>query len=408
MRKLLFSILLLNLHVYCLTPIFAQNATDTASQKLLNSAQTSRFKLPTATKAIAVATDHLLKEFDRWLEHPKRYKIIALKECKGFPEGKLYPFTIPALAYTNLALSGKIKQEHAARQIRKLLDAVIPIVAEFIHAPGGDIMQMKSYSRHGTFLSTLNLALANYALVSKDGRYKKLHNHIPQLLLNALKSKKGAYIDSYPTYTWYFDTIMALLSLSLWEHETKQSVTSALLNAHLAWRNKNIVFKTTGLPRAFPESNSRGCDISMQICLFANLRPAEAQKLYDNYVKAHWIELPYAAGFSEWPKGAKTPSGGDIDSGPIFFGIGSTASGVGIGAAIAVNDQVRLKRLAQQLYIVSPLIHTIIASGKNSPLLAWFGRNIPLNKEYLTGFLYGDAVLFYAVTWTKYPNEKTK
>ena len=34
-------------------------------------------------------------------------------------------------------------------------------------------MRMKSYNKHATFLSTLNLALANYVLVSKDGRYKK-------------------------------------------------------------------------------------------------------------------------------------------------------------------------------------------------------------------------------------------
>jgi hypothetical protein len=388
-------------------PVSGQNKTEAAGLKLLSIAQENTFEQPTSNQAIAVATAHILNEFDRWLEQPEVYKKRALKECRDFPEGRLYPFTIPALAYTNLALSGKIKQEHAARQIRKLLDAVIPVVAEFVHAPDGDIMRMKSYSKHATFLSTLNLALANYVLVSKDGRYKKLHDHISQLLLSALRDKKGAYIDSYPTYTWYFDTIMAILSLKLWEQATNQSFTPALLDAHLEWRNKHIILKTTGLPRAFPKSNSRGCDISMLVCLFANLKPTVAQQLYKDYVKAHWVKLPFAAGFSEWPKGAKAPTGGDIDSGPIFFGIGSTASGVGIGAAKAVNDQIRLKQLVQQLHMVSPLIRTMIASGENSPLLTltWFGENIQLNKEYLTGFLYGDAVLFYALTWTQYPNK---
>jgi hypothetical protein len=32
-----------------------------------------------------------------------------------------------------------------------------------------------------------------------------------------------------------------------------------------------------------------------------------------------------------------------------------------------------------------------------------FGGQVRLNRQYVTGFLYGDAVLFYAVTWVPYP-----
>jgi hypothetical protein len=32
-----------------------------------------------------------------------------------------------------------------------------------------------------------------------------------------------------------------------------------------------------------------------------------------------------------------------------------------------------------------------------------FGDLLPVRSQYVTGFLYGDVVLFYALTWVPYP-----
>jgi hypothetical protein len=38
----------------------------------------------------------------------------------------------------------------------------------------------------------------------------------------------------------------------------------------------------------------------------------------------------------------------------------------------------------------------------SNKLKQWFQQSAPFDAQYFTGFLYGDAVLFYALTWTPY------
>lgn len=342
------------------------------------------------------------ERFDRWLKDPAKYRRMATKECAVFPEGKIYPFALPAIAYANMAVRSDIKKEHAVRQMRKLLDTAIPNAGLAANAPRRDVRLLRSYQRQGTILGTLNYALGAYRLVSDDGRYDSLHHHLSTLLRRALEARKGAPIDSYPAYTWYFDTIMALASLDLYDRANQTSWTTPLLDAHLQWREEFALAPESGLPRAFPGDPSRGCDLSFQICLLGNLKPSAAQEVYQGYVEHHWIDHGFVAGFSEWPKGYKNPAVQDIDSGPVLFGIGGTATGMGIGAAKAVGDEKRHQRLTREIATVTQMLRSGMASGKQNPLQEWFGEDIVMDDKHYTGFLYGDIALFYATTWTKY------
>jgi len=89
---------------------------------------------------------------------------------------------------------------------------------------------------------------------------------------------------------------------------------------------------------------------------------------------------------------------GDIDSGPLILGIGPTATGVGVGAAKAVGDAKRLGTLARQLKVLPDFLRRLEAGDQQL-----FGDSVWVNSQYVTGFLYGDVVLFYAITWLPYP-----
>jgi hypothetical protein len=81
-----------------------------------------------------------------------------------------------------------------------------------------------------------------------------------------------------------------------------------------------------------------------------------------------------------------------------MLGIGPTATGVGIGAAKAVSDANRLTTLARQLKLLPDFLRLLEQCGQQL-----FGDLLPVSSDYVTGFLYGDAVLFYAITWVPYP-----
>jgi hypothetical protein len=69
-----------------------------------------------------------------------------------------------------------------------------------------------------------------------------------------------------------------------------------------------------------------------------------------------------------------------------------------MGAAKAVSDAKRLSTLARQLKLLPDFLRRVERGGQQL-----FGDSVPVSSQYVTGFLYGDAVLFYAITWVPYP-----
>ena len=351
-------------------------------------------------EVLKVNASRLREQFDQWLKEPDAYRQRALRECSAFPEGRMYPFAIPALGYANMGLGDAKQRQHSAAQMQKLIDLLISTVIEDIRPPGGDLNRLPHYQKEGTRLATLNLTLACYALIGGDGRYGSLHERISLLLRQALTEGSGKPLASYPAYTWYFDTIMALVSLELYDRAHGLAETGPLIEQHFAWLRSHATDTGTGLPVAYEGGLPRGCDLSMQICLLQQLDSRTAQRVYADYVRHHWVNFGFIAGFREWPKSKGPSSTGDIDSGPLILGIGPTATGVGIGAAKAVSDANRLNILARQLKLLPGFLQLLEQGGQQL-----FGDSVRVSSQYVTGFLYGDAVLFYAITWVPYPGE---
>jgi len=365
---------------------------------LRNVAERFRPSSLSAEEVLKVNASTLREQFDHSLKEPDAYRQRALRECSPFPEGRIYPFAIPALGYANMGLGDAKQRQHSAAQMQKLIDLLVFTMIEDIRPPGGDLNRLAHYQKEGTRLATLNLTLACYALICDDGRYGTLHDRVSLLLRRALTELSGKPLASYPAYTWYFDTIMALLSLELYDRAHGLAQTRPLIEQHFAWLRTHATDTGTGLPLAYPGGLPRGCDLSMQICLLQQLDSRTAQRLYADYVRHHWVNFGFIAGFREWPKSKGPSSMGDIDSGPLILGIGPTATGVGIGAAKALSDANRLRTLARQLKLLPDFLRRLEKGGQQL-----FGGSLSVSSQYVTGFLYGDAVLFYAITWVPYP-----
>ena len=403
MKKLVYIIIFLAL---CYLSSSAQETQQQGTMETLMqtiSPLLSSQETKASQEIVKAITNQLVQEFDNWLECPECYRDNVLEECSFFPEGRIYSFAIPAMAYANLAIKDPQKQQHALTQMVKLIDLLIPIVVEDIQPPNGDLTQLVTYQDQATYLGTLNMALGSYVLIGGDTRYEHIHERISDVLYQTLVESNGESIHSYPTYTWHFDTLFALTSLHLYDKSKGLTRTEKLIEQHLQWKQQHVTHQATGLPIANASGVPRGCDISMQICLLAQFAPEVAEDLYQKYVNAHWIEHGILAGFSEWPKGSKKTSGGDFDSGPIVFNIGLTATGAGLGATQAMNDQERFNKLCTELNIVTPIKQLLTTTNKDNGLFQWFTMFAPLKAEYFSGFFYGDAILFYTLTWAPYP-----
>ena len=100
---------------------FHTDAQPSARQAALAEA----FAKAVPAEVIDSVARRLRREFDVWLEKPEAYRRRALNDCAIFPEGGIYPFAIPAMAYANIAFKNPAETDQAQPRMRILLDLVI-------------------------------------------------------------------------------------------------------------------------------------------------------------------------------------------------------------------------------------------------------------------------------------------
>ena len=87
-----------------------------------------------------------------------------------------------------------------------------------------------------------------------------------------------------------------------------------------------------------------------------------------------------------------------MDSGPIVLGVGMGATGLGIATTIANGDPARAASLVAQLERRDSLVATFVRDSGSGPRIA---GQIPFDDRYFTGFVFGDSVLFWALSWSR-------
>jgi hypothetical protein len=66
-----------------------------------------------------------------------------------------------------------------------------------------------------------------------------------------------------------------------------------------------------------------------------------------------------------------------------------------------MKDEMRLQRLVSELKLVPMFIGMLKPVGLAAPPIDWF-QGLVFDDQYLTGFLYGDCMMLYSLTWTPY------
>jgi hypothetical protein len=338
----------------------------------------------------------LATAFASRLESPEAYRQRVTKECQGFPEGDLFPYLFPLHGFIGMARDGYLKKATALAHSEALLRLAIPVVARRLKAPGGQLINLTGTRDQATYLCQLTAALGQYRLLG--GReHHTLHDHLTALLRAALARSHGRPLRSFPSYSWPFDTIPCLASVALHDRATGQDTHVAPVQEFVDWETASGTDPGTGLPFSRVEDGTgcgeiapRGCDLSLRIVFLSWFAPEWAARVYRLYADAMWHERLLVAGFAEWPDGVEQRS--DIDSGPILWGLGSAATALGIGATRASGDTPRCHRLMAQTKVARETVALSVAQGPVT-----LAGAIPLRPGYVSGFLFGDAVLFFAL-----------
>ena len=346
----------------------------------------------------------LVSRFDRLLADEKDYTRKVRRECKGFPEGDLFPFTFPVLAYAALISRGGAADPGRIESMVWLLEQARQAVLKRVKPPDNNLMKLDSYGGEAVYLCQYHLALSAFRVATGDKRFDEVLHHVAEVLLGALKKTRGQPLESFPGIVYPFDTLPCLASMNLYAKATSNSDLRPYIEEHLHWIIARGMDKKTGLPASKVDRKTyarlappRGCDLSYRVALTAGIQRSEAIRVYKPYVKHFWKELLVAAGFAEWPDDRQGKA--DSDSGPIIMGLGMAASGFGLAATRLMGDGPRFLRLMKQLVDVRRMVQTL-QSPERGGKPALLGNSIAVRPGYYTGFLFGDCALFFALAWS--------
>jgi hypothetical protein len=349
-------------------------------------------ELPSSTREFAFARRHLHQAFDGY----------------GQTEVLAEAFDVVALSHFAAGLMNVHVAEHARRdEVLELLDEVVrraksPKVVPSGLADGRPIDASVRLDDHNLYFSHLAVILGVRRLVACDGERRDqrctvdpgddaLQSRLVEHLSERTLASPLHHAPSYPdSDMWPADQAVTLLALRLHDEAFGTRLLDAPLAGYLETMEEHtdpatqlfhsaVIDPTSPLPTevAGYAKTPRGCAASWTQLYLGQVAPDVAHAQYTHY-RAHMsADVLGFGGFREWPSGRAM--GMDGDSGPIVFGVGMAATGLGLGAARLFGDAERYATIRR----------TALTFGVPS----W----IP-SHGHVTSPLLGEAILFHGRT----------
>lgn len=293
---------------------------------------------------------------------------------KIFPEGFVFNNALYGLAWCELALSDTSDDKHLKEKA----------ISEALFAYN-EINSDRAKWTFNSYLTPENgifyFGWRNYLLskiLTIDTTFRGHETYVDtflvhcEILKNALENTDNPYLESYDGQSWPADMVVAMASLSNYDKIFKPEYDS-IINSWLERVKIRLDPKTNMIPHSVdsktgkPIQGARGCSMSLILRLLPEIDfnfAYEQFKLFEPKFISTIFGLP---SIREYPVGQKGE--GDIDSGPVIFGVGYSATIVTIGTYSIFNKD----------YSAENQYKTINAFG--------FGRKNGNMKSYLFGML---------------------
>ena len=270
----------------------------------------------------------------------------------NIPEAEWPVMTAAYLGYAcaDLAVLDPAMRGEYLEEMRWLLDALqTPRLSGFVKPHFGEPYSDKQIHvavfPHGHFL---NLA-TRYREVSGDYKYDQIIDRVASALTNSILTTDQGILRSYRDMWWITDNFPALAALARYDRVYMEDTTAARAK-FLASLKEFYLEKRTGLfctyivPAGHVQSQGpRGISVMYGLHFLKDFDAPFAVEQYSLAKKFLIRDVLGVSAVREFPEG--TEAKGDVDSGPVLFGLGPSASGFALGAAVVNGDTNTAQRL---------------------------------------------------------------
>ncbi|MFI5711569.1 hypothetical protein [Kribbella sp. NPDC051620] len=256
----------------------------------------------------------------------------ADQDAQGLkPEGYFFMNVLYGLSWVQVGLDSPVRRAEAATQAQWALDRLYT-------ADGTRPFDLAGLTpRYGVFHAgwTNWLRGGIVALQPAESRDLTEYTKASTELAKAFDAAQTPYLDAYPGQAWPVDSTVAMASIALYDH----LVTPRFQPTVERWVDgvKTRLDPATGLMphQVTPVSTgARGTSQTLIHRFLLEIDPGFARSQYEMFREKFVTGLGPA--IREFPEG--TDGSGDVDSGPLLFGVSLSATTVGLGAARVQHD----------------------------------------------------------------------
>lgn len=229
------------------------------------------------------------------------------------------------------------------------------------------------------YLGHLNFMFGAYRMLGGDTTFEELHLRVSAALARRIRASHSTYLETFPEMIFVPDNMVVFASLALASKIYNLDFDDIFRRWHHYTRN-NLIDPKTKLIVTWLTPDGRGWGVGRGSYAGWNsfympfFDTAFASEQFQRLKASMVSDLPFSAkGILEYPRGVD--GSGDVDSGPVVFGLSTSGTGFALAGARHAHDA----ELFQGLLITAETVGTSIEIG---------GR-----RRYLLAPLVGDAIM---------------
>jgi hypothetical protein len=335
------------------------------------------FKLYPADKADSKKDIGLHLNF---LESELKHNNLGNKMQEIFPEGFVFVNALYGLAWCEY---GMADSNPSVR--KKALNEALFSYDQISSEKAKSIFETGLIPEHGIFYTGWNNYLLSKILLLDSGfanstEYKNIFQKQCNSISVAFMDSKTPFLESYSSQCWPADNCVALASLS--NHDKIFTPKYAAMLAD--WINR-VRQKLDSRTRLIPHKvnsttgekieGARGCSISLILRLLSEIDLPFAKEQFVHY-RENFVTTTFGLpSIREYPVGLD--GYGDVDSGPVIFGVGFAGTLVSIGTFSALGDNLS----AEHQY---ETIHAFGFSCKNADSKKYLFGQLPIADAFIS------------------------
>lgn len=296
-------------------------------------------------------------------------------------------YSMAAIGFGQCAFNQPEKCDHYLALMEQAIDKLLSDrVRQFdIERWHSDPLEtLDSDEGHAAYLGYMNLAMSFHRLLDPESKFAELNNQISQALRRRIKASPTLLLESYPHETYPVDNCAVIASVALNSrangnpHDPLAGQWAGRCRRKYIDPRSGLLIQSVNGRTGDPHSYPRGSGTTLGLYLLSFMDVYLSGDLYEAVEKQLARNICGFGFMREYPPGIR--GCGDIDSGPVIFGLGFSPTGFAIGGARIHGDEATFRKLYATAHAAGAPLQTVDT------------------LHFVTGASLGDAILFAMLT----------